>query len=90
MIKVFFGYRDQIGHLIFRPPPGEPQIVDDFAPEIEKWCIDNLSGPAYPEYVTTYRMDEKGVRRGFGHYEFVFENDNDAALFKLFHVKQKS
>lgn len=87
MITVFLGYRNQIGHLIRKPPAGHPQIVNEFSQEIEEWCEENLSGPAYPEYVYYLKPDENGKVRQYGRYEFVFSNERDATLFKLFHVK---
>lgn len=86
MITVFLGYRNQIGHLI-RKLSVQPQIVNEFSQEIEEWCEENLSGPAYPEYVRIFKTDENGNMRQYGRYEFVFSNESDAALFKLFHVK---
>jgi len=87
MITVFLGYRNQIGYLIRKPPAGQPQIVEEFSQEIGEWCEENLSGPAYPKYVHFLKPDENGNFRQYGRYEFVFSNEDDAALFKLFHVK---
>lgn len=87
MIQVFLGYRNVMGHVIKKTPAGSPE-GSDFTDEIREWCDYNLSGPCWPIYVVfdSEDPDEKGRTRTYGRFEFKFQNDHDAALFKMFWI----
>ena len=91
MIQVFLGYRDVMEHVIARrprPDGGGWHEVEEFADEVQEWCDTNMSGPCWPIYVHFEREDpnEPGRMRTYGRYEFCFQNDRDATLFRLFWV----
>lgn len=79
LIQVFLGYRNIIGHAIGRK---DNHFV--FTPEAQQWCDDNLNGPAYPVYQSVTTTNSKGEPCQGARIEFVFQDDRDAALFKLF------
>jgi hypothetical protein len=84
MIRLFLGYRNTIGHLFEDGPHMHPD--DDFSPEIREWCNANLKGHVAPIYVDVYFKDGDGELRRGGRFEFDFEYEEDAVLFKLFHI----
>jgi hypothetical protein len=81
MVQVFLGYRPVMAHVLFKAPRGEPQIVEQFCPEVEEWCKINLKGWAQPVYVEVKKPEEPNGR--FFRWEFEFEFEEDIWLFKL-------
>lgn len=91
MIQVFFGYRNVMEHVIKRVPRADGRgthEVEAFAEDVQAWCDANLNGPAELIYVHFKREDpdEPGTMRTYGRYEFLFDGERDASLFKLFWI----
>lgn len=83
MFQVFLGYRPVMAHVLFKAPPGEPQIVEAFCPEVDEWCKHNLRGTVSPVYVEVKKPNDNGR---YFRWEFEFSNEDDIPLFKLFHI----
>jgi hypothetical protein len=84
MIRVFLGYRNAIGHILEGGVHSAPD--DDFTQDVSEWSQANLTGYAQPVYVPVIYLDESGVSRRGARFEFEFDNERDAVLFKLFHI----
>jgi hypothetical protein len=85
-IQVFIGHRDMIGHTVKRVRGEE----DEFTDEIKEWCVEHLSGPAELVYQRFDKPNEQGEMTTYARYEVIFENEEDAALFALFHVRRRA